>query len=165
MRRLLSLVGFLVLIGTFTARARADDVQACRQVNGDDSIAACTRLIASKSLGGADLAEAYLSRGSGYARFKRDYDRAIADYGEALRLDSRNARVYAFRGGVYVRKGNLDRALADLTEAKRLDPKLAAVYSSLGALYNAKGDYDRAVRGDSALSATSLCPPLSRHGL
>src|SRR5262245_8980281 len=146
MRRIVSLVSAVfVLSGIAAAPARADDMDTCKNARSEDLIAACTRLIDSKKLRGGELANVYVLRGSGYARFKRDFDRAIADYTEALKLDPKNARGYGFRGGVHVRKGNLDRALTDLNEARRLDPRLPATYANLAAYYNAKGDYNRAV--------------------
>jgi tetratricopeptide (TPR) repeat protein len=80
-----------VLVATLAAPAWADDAETCKKVGGDDSLAACTRLISSQTLRGGDLAQAYASRGVIYIRFKGDWDRAIADYGEALRLDPKNA--------------------------------------------------------------------------
>ena len=55
---------------------------------------------------------------------KGDYDRAIADYDEAIRLDPRYAVAYYNRGVAYCDKGDYDRAIADYNEAIRLDPKL-----------------------------------------
>ena len=63
MRRLSS--GFLALSGifvVFSLPAWADDRDSCNNLTGDESIAACTRLIASKELQGGDLARAYRSR-------------------------------------------------------------------------------------------------------
>jgi tetratricopeptide (TPR) repeat protein len=53
---------------------------------------------------------------------KGDYDRAIADLTEAIRLDPKYVWAYASRGEAYRMKGDYDRAIADLTEAIRLDP-------------------------------------------
>ncbi len=118
MRRLSS--GFLALIGifvVFSLPAWADDRDSCNNLTGDESIAACTRLIASKELQGDDLARAYRSRALSYTLFKGDYDRAIADFSEAIRLDPNNPLAYAVRGASFVRKGDYDRALTDLNEA------------------------------------------------
>ena len=94
MRRL---VFGLVSALTLAVPACADDMETCKRWVGDDALAACTRLIASKALGGHDLAQAYSSRGVTYIRFKGDWDRAIADFDEALRLDSKNTTAYAGR--------------------------------------------------------------------
>jgi tetratricopeptide (TPR) repeat protein len=55
-------------------------------------------------------------------RRKGEYDRAIADASEALRLDPQLAPAYFTRGEAYRRKGDFDRAIANLTEAVRLAP-------------------------------------------
>jgi Flp pilus assembly protein TadD len=59
-----------------------------------------------------------LWRGLGYARFKRDYDKAIADYSQALRIEPKNARAYALQAGSLIRKGDDKKAEADLTRAQ-----------------------------------------------
>jgi tetratricopeptide (TPR) repeat protein len=109
---------------------------------GDVQISGCTAVIQS----GTRVAEAYYARGIGY-HGKKDYDRAIADYSEAIRLDPTVASGKAFygRGGVYGLKEDYDRAIADYNEAIRLDPKLAIAFHNRGHMYAAKEDYDRAI--------------------
>ena len=46
-----------------------------------------------------------------------NYDRAIADYNEAIRLDSKSTLAFIGRGDAYTNKGDHDRALADYNEA------------------------------------------------
>jgi len=73
------------------------------------------------------------NRGIAYAE-KADYDRAIADYTEAIRLDPKLAEAYCSRGAAYGRgKSEYDKAIDDLTEAIRLNPKYAD--ASGGALF------------------------------
>lgn len=67
-------------------------------------------------------AEAYVRRGIRWHR-KGEYDEAIADYSEAIRLDPQDARGYASRGIARKRSGNYREAIADYTEALRLDPE------------------------------------------
>jgi hypothetical protein len=74
----------VLLIGVLAVPARADDTETCKKWVGDDALAACTRLISTQR--GGDLARAYIWRGITYSRFKGDWDRAIADFDEALRL-------------------------------------------------------------------------------
>jgi len=63
------------------------------------------------------------SRRVGNAYFdKRDYDRSLADYSEAARLDPKLAIAVHNRGLVYREKGMVDQAIADYSEAIRLDP-------------------------------------------
>jgi tetratricopeptide (TPR) repeat protein len=76
---------------------------------------------------------------------KAVYDRAIADFTQAIRLDPNNANAYRERGNAYSDKGDYDRAIADYNQALRLDPNLAAAYNTRGFAYYMKGDYDRAI--------------------
>ena len=54
---------------------------------------------------------------------KGDYDKAIADCSEAIRLDPKYAVAYNQRGWAYEKKHNHDRAIADYTAAILLNPK------------------------------------------
>jgi Tfp pilus assembly protein PilF len=85
--------------------------------------------------------------GSGDADLvNKDYDRAIADYTQALQFDPKLAVAYNGRGSAYYEKNEFDRAIADHTEAIQLDPKLADAYFHRGIAYSyGKHDYDRAV--------------------
>jgi tetratricopeptide (TPR) repeat protein len=65
------------------------------------------------------VAATYNNRGNVYA-MQGDYDRAIADYDEAIRLDPALASAWHNRGNAYARKGDADRAIADYNEAIRL---------------------------------------------
>jgi tetratricopeptide (TPR) repeat protein len=76
---------------------------------------------------------------------KAVYDRAIADYNQALRLDPNYATAYSNRGNAYYAKKDYDRAIADYNQALRLDPNHEVAYTNRGTAYYAKGDYDRAM--------------------
>jgi tetratricopeptide (TPR) repeat protein len=54
---------------------------------------------------------------------ERQYDKAIAAYSEAIKLDPNYSYSYVGRGDAYVAKGDLDRALLDYDQAARLDPQ------------------------------------------
>ena len=58
---------------------------------------------------------------------KGEFDEALADFTEAIRLDPKCALAYLYRGYFYntLEKGEWDLALADFTEAIRLDPQMA----------------------------------------
>jgi tetratricopeptide (TPR) repeat protein len=53
---------------------------------------------------------------------KKDYDRAIADYSEALKLQPNNAVIHNNRGTAFHFKKNYDRAIADYDQAIKIDP-------------------------------------------
>src|SRR5471030_1058487 len=119
--------------------AAADDQTTCR-AGGDNGIAACSRLIVANPRN----ASAFVSRGFAYNN-KGDYDRAITDMNEALRLDPRNAVVFSNRGNAYFNKRDYDRAIADFSEAIRLDPKYIIAFNNRGIAYRNKGENDRAI--------------------
>ena len=74
-----------------------------------------------------------------------DYDRAIADFNEAIRLDPKSSLAFINRGDTYTNKGDHDRAIADYNEAIRLDANNALALSARGVAYANKGDNDRAI--------------------
>jgi tetratricopeptide (TPR) repeat protein len=79
-------------------------------------------------------------------RFPLDeFDLAIADCNEAIRLDPKLACAWDNRGSAYLLKKQYDRAIADMTEALRIDSKRASTYSNRGCAWLGKGDYDRAL--------------------
>jgi tetratricopeptide (TPR) repeat protein len=65
---------------------------------------------------------AYFGRGVAWGG-KSDYDRAIADYTEAIRLDPKNANAYNNRGNAWDYKKNHNKAIEDHRKASLLDPK------------------------------------------
>jgi tetratricopeptide (TPR) repeat protein len=82
---------------------------------------------------------------SGLASFgKQDYDKAISDFTEAIRLDPSCARAYYNRGLAYEQKDNLDKAFSDYNEAIRLDPNFALAYMNRGNLYLHTGNRAKA---------------------
>jgi tetratricopeptide (TPR) repeat protein len=76
---------------------------------------------------------------------KAVYDRAIADFTQAITLDPKNKFILWERGVAYADKGDYDKAMADYGQAIRLDPEYAPAYNSRGNAYARKGDFDRAI--------------------
>ncbi len=91
---------------------------------------------------------------SGRASFgRKEYDKAISDFSEAIRLDRNFADAYNNRGLAYYLKQNYDNAFSDYNEAIRLDPNHAEAYKNRGNayydngnLYKAISDYNEAIR-------------------
>ena len=67
------------------------------------------------------------------------YEKAIADFTQAIRLDPSYASAYISRGVAYAGKGDYDRAIADYNQAIRLDPNYAPAYINRGVAYYNKG--------------------------
>ena len=148
----LALMGVLLLSITASVRPGiAQSQQAaerCAQKGQADSldqqIDACTVAIESGRWHGPGLAWAFNNRGNGY-RMKEEYDRAIADYTDAIRIDPTYVFAFKNRGSVYQHQGDLDRAIADYSEAVRLDPAFAIAFANRASAYQEKGDFDRAI--------------------
>ena len=66
-----------------------------------------------------DNACLYYNRGNLHA-MNKDYDKAIADYTEAIRLDNSLAEAYFNRGIAYARSGKTEEAIRDLSKAGEL---------------------------------------------
>jgi tetratricopeptide (TPR) repeat protein len=126
------------------APAWADDRSDCNGDKSDGAIGACTRVIRAGTSTGRDLAMVYYARGRSY-RLMGDNERAIADYNESIKLDSRYAPAFLGRGNAWKSKRDFDRAITDFSEAIRLDPKFTSAYFNRGDAYDDKGDTTRAL--------------------
>ncbi|MDR2553384.1 MAG: tetratricopeptide repeat protein [Treponema sp.] len=92
-----------------------------------------------------DSAGAYARRGWVHMDDSRkDYDQAIADFTQAIRLEPNNSYRYEDRANAYEKKGDYDQAIADYTQVIRLAPDRAPYWERANAYAN-KGDYDRAI--------------------
>ena len=97
--------------------------------------------------GPLDTAAAYLARGDQYSDLK-DYDHAIADYSEAIRLKPDYAEAYNNRGLAFAlsSKRSLASAIADYSQAIQLRPEYVYAYNNRGVAYMASGQPDAALR-------------------
>jgi lipoprotein NlpI len=85
-----------------------------------------------------------VDRGAAHAS-KSQFDRAIQDLDQAIRLNPNYAEALRNRGSAYSLKGQFDRAIQDYDQAIRLNPNYALAYNNRGNAYSAKGDNDRAI--------------------
>jgi|GEM_PF-2336371 len=120
------------------------------EASEEQTIRGCTAVIQWARESPRDTGAAFYNRGIAFAATGR-LDRAIADYGNALRLRP-DADVFNNRGIVWRRKGYPERALADFDSALTLRPALAAALfnrglanADLGRLGAALADFDRAL--------------------
>ena len=91
------------------------------------------------------LLPAHGNRGLAYSN-KSEYDKAIKDYTEAIRLDPELAMAYGNRGLAYAKKGEYDKSIEDCTVAIRLDSRLPIPYLARSTAYASKGDHDQVIK-------------------
>jgi tetratricopeptide (TPR) repeat protein len=110
----------------------------------DVQISGCSEVIRSGRESSKNLAIAFNNRGNGF-HAKKQYDRAIEDYDEAIRLDPNFALAYNNRGDTRMHQNDLDRAIADFSAAIRINPKYVPAYGNRAHAYKIKGDTARAI--------------------
>src|ERR1043166_1642894 len=86
-----------------------------------------------------NLAIAYQQRGY-IAQKEQRFNEAIADFGEALKVNPRDARILEQRAAVEMKSNALDQGLGDYAEAVKLNPKEIRYYLYLGYIYELRGD-------------------------
>ena len=96
--------------------------ERCGHPDPEISISVCSAVIQSGRARGRDLAVAHTERGVAYVALL-DYDRALQDFGEAIRVDATFAKAFANRGAVYGAKQDFDKAIDDFTRV--LDARAA----------------------------------------
>jgi lipoprotein NlpI len=123
-----------------------DEAQKCAETP-DPNLAfdLCTRAIQSGALSGSGLAVTFNNRGNAY-QSKGEYQRAIQDYDEALRIDPDSALAFNNRASAFQHMGNYDRAIQDYDQAIRLDPSSALAYNNRGRTQHLKEDYTQAIK-------------------
>jgi Tfp pilus assembly protein PilF len=146
--------GLLLAAGSAQA---ADDAKTCTKESGEVAIDACSRAISSKHYNGHTLARLYLNRGA-ERRGKADYDTALTDFAEAIRIDKKYADAYFNRCSIYNFKKAYDSAITECSQAIKLGPAadatvaggseklgkdlaLSDYYTERGFAYFSKDDY------------------------
>src|SRR4030088_160198 len=145
-KHLSSIVTAFVLAASGAHAQTPQERQWCESENGvtaDQRVDGCSAVIKAGREKGDKLAEAFNNRGVAY-RLKGDHERAIQDYGQAIKLNAKFAAAYINRGVAYDHKGDYDRAIADYEQALKLKPS-AEGHFNRGIAHLAKRDYDRAI--------------------
>jgi tetratricopeptide (TPR) repeat protein len=146
-------------VGACGGAAAEEDV--CAYGSGDAAIADCTRAIQSGRFTGHALALKFSNRGVEW-RIKGDYERAISDYDDAIRLDPKYADAWYNRCIAYNRTQKYDLALPDCNQAIALGPTANSLnatgqeklsndrsksdyYTQRGVAYHGRNEIDRAI--------------------
>jgi tetratricopeptide (TPR) repeat protein len=169
MRRFCPLAAALMvaLAAAPAVAATAKDTADCEQMtNPGLKVSACTRILQSGGLARDTEAAARHHRGVGYL-LQSDYDRAIVEFNQALRVDPAYKRSFNSRGNAWKGKGELELAIADYSEAIRIDPAFAFPYNGRASAYYNMGDFDRAIADYSEVIRldSTLAAPYHNRGL
>jgi tetratricopeptide (TPR) repeat protein len=143
-------IAFIVAIGSedrYTFAQSSQDWVHC--LRGDLStpdvpIEGCTAVIKTGEQVLRNIATAYNNRGVAY-RLKGNYEQAIDDFNEAIRLAPKNANAFNNRGVAYRNIGDLDRAVADYDQAISIRPDYLAAFYNRGLVLNDKREYAKAI--------------------
>jgi tetratricopeptide (TPR) repeat protein len=162
MARLFLLLMPLIALGVPSPAQSNDDSKRCasklEQNEFDLAIDYCTAAIQSGELSDQDLAVLFNNRGRAYAN-KKDYDRAIQEYDQAVRMGQGSDSFYR-RGLAYFEKNDFSRAIQDFDEALKLAPDDVAILQSRGWAYENKNEYEHAIQDyDRAISLQSNYGP------
>src|SRR3984893_8292651 len=146
MRNLLVAI-VVLLLSAGPARAQwNDDAQKCAETpTADLALAHCTRAIQSGELSEPSMAVTLNNRGNAYQN-KGDYVRAIADYDQAIKLNSDSAPIYNNRGRAHQHNGDYARAIQDYEQDIRLDPSSARAFNNRGRVNHLKENYAQAIK-------------------
>lgn len=122
---LLTAIAAVSLAAPAAAQNRPANKEMCDNLAADfssaEQVTACTALIKSGTLAPDELASVLDLRGTEYLGHN-DYDRAIADFSAAIRIDPKDAGAFYGRGAAETALGRKAEGDADFARAKAIDP-------------------------------------------
>ncbi len=130
---------------TAPALALADAADDCNRFDRPTiQIKGCTKFIRSGTLDAAELSMAYTNRGVAHAALGK-LDKAIGDFGEAVKLNGSNALAYYNRGNVHFDRKDMRLAIADYDLALKEDPEFTLAYYNRGIAYENLGEREKCI--------------------
>jgi tetratricopeptide (TPR) repeat protein len=116
-----------------------DGAEASKNQEWDKAVDLLRKATALDHKYAANLAAVYQQRGYAAASNQQFQD-AINDYGEAIKITPEDARIYEQRAAVEMKLNDTDKALADYSEAIKLKPNEVRYYAYRSYIYEVKGD-------------------------
>jgi tetratricopeptide (TPR) repeat protein len=89
-------------------------------------------------------AEKHMRRGHSLYK-KRDYDKALSEYNQAIRMNPESVEAYFWRGRAFIKTGRYNEATVDFMKATELNPRYAEAYNNLGWLFGRRKKYDESI--------------------
>jgi tetratricopeptide (TPR) repeat protein len=121
--------------------AQTPDQLRCEASDPDLAISGCTAVIQSGHETQEIRGIAFFARGRAHA-LKSQFDRAIEDLDQSIRLNPNYADAFNVRGAAYGSKGQYDRAIEDYDQAIRLRSNFADAFYNRGSVYLRRGQLD-----------------------
>jgi tetratricopeptide (TPR) repeat protein len=139
----------LVLVATSaSAQTIEKNIAKCESENVAIRISGCTAMLRAKPAMSSEWRlAAYFRRGNAYLFDKKDYDRAIADFTNALALepDTETSHLHAGIGMAYLHKQLFAESIASASKAIELKPDESTGYRVRGYAYESSGQRDKAI--------------------
>lgn len=108
-----------------------------------------------------NIGVAYNNRGRYYRELKQ-FDKAIDDFSNLIRLRPDEARTYITRGRLYTDMGELEKAMADFNRALELNSEHPDALANRGAVYGMQSQYGKALAD---LNRSLEINPKTEHAL
>ncbi|KRA79730.1 tetratricopeptide repeat protein [Altererythrobacter sp. Root672] len=131
----------------FVTIGQADEERCYDRQTGhtpQEELSACNELLGRRHNSSQDRADILSARGYAYHRLG-EYQKALADYDQAIDLDPANSYAFYNRGLIYQRLGDRRRALADYSASLKLRPENAGGYLNRGLTFLDIGRLDEAI--------------------
>jgi tetratricopeptide (TPR) repeat protein len=121
-----------------------DGADASKNQEWDKAIELLTKATSMDHKYAPNLSAVYQQRAYAAASNQQFQD-AINDYGEALKISPDDPRIYEQRAAVEMKANDMDKALADYSQAIKLKPNEARYYGYRGYIYEVKGDINNSM--------------------
>ena len=116
-----------------------DGAEASKNQEWDKAVDSLRKATALDHKYAPNLAAVYQQRAYAAATNQQFQD-AINDYGEAIKISPEDSRIYEQRAAVEMKLNDVDKALADYSEAIKLKPNEVRYYGYRSYIYEVKGD-------------------------
>jgi tetratricopeptide (TPR) repeat protein len=149
-RSLAIIAGLLAAASALAPLAAAQNPEQMKKCSGGwevearDKVAACTALLDGKQLNEDQTAVVHYYRGEALKDLAQ-FDKALVDLNEAIRMAPDAAQPYAARGDLFANSDKYDEAIADFDKAIQLDNQDAYTFQQRGDAYEAKGAHAKAI--------------------
>jgi tetratricopeptide (TPR) repeat protein len=166
MKHIFRLLAILTLVTNFRGLALAgslEDYEACTKATDSTAIDLCTVFLNRENEGAKDRVEAYSKRCSAHIR-RGEFDAAIADCNEAIKLGPEYIQPLVNLGVAYLSKRDFDRAILESSKAIKLNPGELSAWNNRGVAHFRKGEYDLAIADfDEGIRLNDQYPNPFRH--